>query len=59
MGQKTISDIAIDAIDSMSKTTAIIIFLRNELIKKDDEVKIMGKTISQLTEKIKLLEGKQ
>jgi len=58
MAQKTVSDIALTAIDSMAKSIAAMSLLRNELIKKDDEVKSRDIVIAELRKKIFEIEGK-
>lgn len=58
MAQQTISDIALSAIDSMAKSIAAITFLRNELVRKDDEVRSRDMIISQLKDKIVEMECK-
>jgi hypothetical protein len=55
---QTVSDIALTAIDSMAKSIAAMSLLRNELIKKDDEVKSRDIVISELRKKIFEMEGK-
>lgn len=55
---KTVSDIALTAINSMANTIAAITLLRNELILKDDEVKSRDIIIAKLREKIFEIEGK-
>jgi hypothetical protein len=55
---RTVSDIALTAIDSMAKAIAAMSLLRNELIKKDDEVKSRDIVIAELRKKIFEMEGK-